>query len=187
MTKSEFLDALYSRLAGLPQSEIDDVMADYAQHFADGMAAGRSEAEIAAALGDPVRLARELRAEVGLRRWEEDRTPANFFAAMAGFLALIAVDFVFLLPLVAALMLFTLIMGIVLIALCVAGLALLAKLFSWEGLFVFKSIGRILSGVGLLGIGVGGGALLLMTVDYVVRLLGRYARLHYVLLNKAAV
>ncbi|WP_410925471.1 HAAS signaling domain-containing protein, partial [Pseudomonas aeruginosa] len=38
MTKSEFLDALYSRLAGLPQSEIDDVMADYAQHFADGMA-----------------------------------------------------------------------------------------------------------------------------------------------------
>jgi uncharacterized membrane protein len=187
MTKSEFLDALYSRLAGLPQSEIDDVMADYAQHFADGMAAGRSEAEIAAALGDPVRLARELRAEVGLRRWEEDRTPANFFAAMAGFLALIAVDFVFLLPLVAALMLFTLIMGIVLIALCGAGLALLAKLFSWEGLFVFKSIGRILSGVGLLGIGVGGGALLLMTVDYVVRLLGRYARLHYVLLNKAAV
>jgi uncharacterized membrane protein len=185
MTKSEFLDTLYRRLAGLPPSEIDDVMADYAQHFADGLAAGRSEAEIAQALGDPVRLARELRAEVGLRRWEEERTPANFFAAMAGFLALIAVDFVFLLPLVAALMLFTLIMGIVLVALCVAGLALLAKLFSWEGLFVFKSIGRILSGVGLLGIGVGGGALLLMMVDYVVRLLGRYARLHYVLLNKA--
>ena len=68
-------------------------------HFAEGMAAGRSEAEIAAALGDPQRLARELRAEAGLRRWETARTPANFFAAMAGFLALIAVDFVFLLPL----------------------------------------------------------------------------------------
>ena len=69
--------------------------------------------------------------------------------------------------------------------LCVAGLALLAKLFSWEGLFVFKSITRILYGVGLLGVGIGGGALLLMMVDYVVRLLGRYARLHYALLNKA--
>ena len=179
MTRSEFLDILHSRLAGLPPSEIDDVMADYAQHFADGMAAGRSEAEIAEALGDPMRLARELRAEVGLRRWEEDRTPANFFAALAGFLALIAVDFVFLLPLVAGLMLFTLIASIVLIALCVAGVALLAKLFS------FKSITRILYGVGLLGVGIGGGALLLMMVDYVVRLLGRYARLHYVLLNKA--
>jgi uncharacterized membrane protein len=185
MTKSEFLDTLHRRLAGLPQHEIDDVMADYAQHFADGMAAGRSEAEIAEALGDPLRLARELRAEVGLRRWEEERTPANFFAALAGFLALIAVDFVFLLPLVAGLMLFTLIAGIVLIALSVAGVVLLAKLFSWEGLFVFKSITRTLYGVGLLGVGIGGGALLLMMVDYVVRLLGRYARLHYVLLNRA--
>ena len=95
-------------------------------------------------------------------------------------------DFVFLLPLVAGLMLFTLIAGIVTIVLCVAGLVLLAKLFSWEGLFVFKSITRILYGVGLLGVGIGGGALLLMMVDYVVRLLGRYARLHYVLLNKAS-
>ena len=187
MTRNEFLDALSRRLAGLPQSEIDDVMADYAQHFADGMAAGRSEAEIAAALGDPVRLARELRAEVGMRRWEEDRTPANFFAAMAGFLALIAVDFVFLLPLVAGLMLFTLLAGVAMIVLCVVGLALLAKLFSWEGMFVFKSITRFLYGVGLLGVGIGGGALLLMMVDHVVRLLGRYARLHYTLLNKASV
>jgi uncharacterized membrane protein len=185
MTRTEFLDTLHRRLGGLPQAEIDDVMADYAAHFAEGMAAGRSEAEIAEALGDPLRLARELRAEVGLRRWEEERTPGNFFAALAGFLALVAVDFVFLLPLVAGLMLFTLIAGIVLIALSVAGLALLAKLFSWEGLFVFKSLTRTLYGVGLLGIGIGGGALLLMMVDYVVRLLGTYARLHYTLLNRA--
>ncbi|OYW97171.1 MAG: hypothetical protein B7Z12_22070, partial [Caulobacter vibrioides] len=32
---------------------------------------GRTEAEAAAALGDPDRLARELRADAGLRRWEE--------------------------------------------------------------------------------------------------------------------
>ena len=185
MTRTEFLDTLHRRLGGLPQAEIDDVMADYAAHFAEGMAAGRSEAEIAEALGDPLRLARELRAEVGLRRWEEERTPGNFFAALAGFLALVAVDFVFLLPLVAGLMLFTLIAGIVLIALSVAGLALLAKLFSWEGLFVFKSLTRTLYGLGLLGVGIGGGALLLMMVDYVVRLLGKYARLHYTLLNRA--
>ena len=46
-------------------------------------------------------------------------------------------------------------------------------------------LSRILGGLGLLGIGVGGGALLLMMIDYVVRLLGRFARLHYTLLNKA--
>ena len=111
--------------AACRQAEIDDLLADYATHFADGMAAGRSEAEIAAALGDPMRLARELRAEAGLRRWETERTPANFFAVLFGFVALIAVDFVFLLPLLGGLVLFTLIAGIVLLALCVAGLVLL--------------------------------------------------------------
>ena len=41
MTKLEFLDTLRRRLVGMPQAEIDDVIADYATHFADGMAAVR--------------------------------------------------------------------------------------------------------------------------------------------------
>ena len=184
MNRSEFLDTLHRRLGGLPRSEIDDVMADYAQHFADGLAAGRSEVEIAAALGDPVRLARELRAEVGMRRWEEERTPANFFAAMAGFLALMAVDFVFLLPLLAALALFTFVAGLVMLGLCIAGFALTLRLFHLDHGLSLGYLTRILSGVGLLGLGVGGGALLLMAVDYGVRLLGRFARLHYTLLER---
>lgn len=185
MTRLEFLDTLRRRLAGLPATEIDELIADYATHFADGMAAGRSEAEIAQALGDPIRLARELRAEAGFRRWETERTPASFFAVLFGFLALVAVDFVFLLPLLGGLALFTLIAGIVLLALCVAGVVLLAKLFSWDGLFTVHSLARKLSGLGLLGVGIGGGALLLMMIDYVVRLLGKFARLHYTLLNQA--
>ena len=186
MTKTEFLDTLHRRLAGLPPSEIDDLMADYAAHFADGMAAGRSEAEIAAALGDPMRLARELRAEAGFRRWETARTPANFFAVLFGFLALIAVDFVFLLPLLGALALFAFVAGLVLLALCIAGFAVLMQLFSWDhGLFAGHFISRTFSGIGLLGVGVGGAALLLMMIDYVVRLLGKFARLHYALLDRA--
>ena len=72
-----------------------------------------------------------------------------------------------------------------LLALCVAGVVLLAKLFSWDGLFAVHSLARKLSGLGLLGVGIGGGALLLMMIDYVVRLLGKFARLHYALLNRA--
>lgn len=185
MSRLEFLDTLRRRLAGLPPAEIDDLVADYATHFADGMAAGRSEAEIAQALGDPMRLARELRAEAGFRRWESERTPASFFAVLFGFVALIAVDFVFLLPLLGGLVLFTLIAAIVLLALCIAGVVLLARLFSWDGLFAFHSLVRKLSGLGLLGVGIGGGALLLLMIDYVVRLLGKFARLHYTLLNQA--
>ena len=184
MTRAEFLDTLRRRLAGLPPSEIDELVGDYATHFADGMAAGRSEAEIAAALGDPARLARELRAEAGLRRWESARTPANFYAAMIGFMALIAVDFMFLLPLLGALALAVLAVGLVMLGLCVAGLVLMMKLFSFHGLSL-GYLTRILSGIGLLGLGAGGGALLVMAVDYVVRLLARFARLHYTLLQRS--
>lgn len=185
MTRLEFLDTLRRRLAGLPPAEIDDLVGDYATHFTDGRAAGRSEAEIAEALGDPIRLARELRAEAGLRRWETARTPANFFAVLFGFLALIAVDFVFLLPLLGALVLFTFVAGVVALALCVAGLALMARLLHWDQLFSLQSMARSFAGIGLLGFGIGGGALLMMMVDYMVRLLGKFARLHYELLNKA--
>ncbi len=185
MTRLEFLDTLRRRLAGLPPAEIDDLVGDYATHFTDGMAAGRGEAEIAEALGDPLRLARELRAEAGLRRWETARTPANFFAVLFGFLALIAVDFVFLLPLLGALVLFTFVAGVVAVVLCVVGLALMARLLHWDQLFSLQSMARSFAGIGLLGFGIGGGALLMLMVDYMVRLLGKFARLHYELLNKA--
>jgi uncharacterized membrane protein len=149
------------------------------------VAAGRNETEIAAALGDPMRLARELRAEAGFRRWEEARTPANFFAVLFGFLALIAVDFVFLLPLLGGLALFALLAGIALLALCIAGLVLMMRLFQLDHGLSLHYLSRILTGVGLLGLGIGGGALLALAIDYIVRLLGKFARLHYTLLTQA--
>ncbi|HEY2873371.1 MAG TPA: DUF1700 domain-containing protein [Reyranella sp.] len=186
MTQDEFLSILHDRLRGLPPAEIEELMDDYASHFAEGLAAGRSEAEIAAALGDPARLARELRAEAGLRRWESARTPANFYAAMLGFLALIAVDFMFLLPLLGALALATLALGLAMVGLCIAGLALSLRMFHLDHGLSLGYLTRILSGVGLIGLGVGGGAALLMAVDYVVRLLARFARLHYTLLERSS-
>ena len=185
MTQDEFLSILHDRLRGLPPAEIEELMDDYASHFAEGMAEGRSEAEIAAALGDPVRLARELRAEAGLRRWETARTPANFYTAMIGFLALIAVDFMFLLPLLGALALVALALGLAMVGLCIAGLALSMRMFHLDHGLSLGYLTRILGGVGLIGLGVGGGALLLMAVDYVVRLLARFARLHYTLLERS--
>ena len=185
MTRAEFLDTLRRRLSGLPPSEIDELVGDYATHFADGMAAGRREAEIAEALGDPMRLARELRAEAGFRRWEESPTPGNFFAVLFGFLALIAVDFVFLLPLLGGFALFVLIAAVVQIALCIAGLVMVAKIFQLNHGLGLNYIAHILGGLGLLSLGVGGSSLLLLIVDYVVRALGKFARLHYTLLDKA--
>lgn len=181
MKKTDFLDILCRRLSGMPESEIDEIIADYARHFEDGIAAGRSEEEIASALGDPMRLARELRAEAGFRRWEQSRTPANFAVAVFGFVALVAVDFVFLLPVLAILALLTMIGGIVAVMLGLIGLVLVLR----AGLFGLHSLARAMAGLGLLGFGIGGGALLVILVDWVVRLLSKYARLHYTLLRHA--
>lgn len=179
MTRIQFLETLERRLAGMPEEEIDDIVGDYAIHFEDGFAAGRSEMEIAVALGDPARLARELKAESGFRRWERTRTPANFGAAMLGFLALVAVDFIFLLPALAVVTLVVLLAGVAMIVMGVVGFVVLAKLFS------HASLVGMLSGVGMVASAIGGGALLLLLVDGLVRLLGRFARLHYSLLGRA--
>ena len=73
MNKAAFLRCLRDGLAGLPAQDIDEILADYAAYFDEAHASGRSEEDVAAALGDPKRLARELRAETGLRRWENHR------------------------------------------------------------------------------------------------------------------
>ncbi len=185
MTKNEFLNTLRRRLAGVPAAEIEDVIADYATHFADGIASGRTEEEIAAALGDPMRLARELRAEAGFRKWELARTPANFLGLLFGLLALVAVDFVFLLPVLGALLLFAFISIVVVGALCVAGVAILIGLMPGSA-HIGGWLIHILLGIGFLGFGVGGGALLFLIMGVVVKALSHFVRLHFTLINRAS-
>ena len=98
MTRQAFMARLLEGLRGLPPTTQADIVADYNNHFAEGAAAGRSEADVAASLGDPGRLARELRAEIGLRRWEEQRSPAAGASAVFAVLGLGAIDILILLP-----------------------------------------------------------------------------------------
>ena len=53
MNRAMFLSELRMGLSGLPQSEIEETIADYEAHFSEGLAAGRSEAAIANAWAIP--------------------------------------------------------------------------------------------------------------------------------------
>jgi uncharacterized membrane protein len=184
MNRSQFLSALRQGLSGLPAEEVDEIISDYDAHFTEGLAAGRSEESVAAALGHPARLVRELRAEAGLRRWEEKRSPGNLVTALIALVALVAVDLIFLLPVlfVVAIVLFAL--GVAALAVVVAGIAVVASLFSWgDFTTIANAIARAFTGVGLVAGGIGSGALLLLILDALVRVLGRYARLHYQILS----
>jgi uncharacterized membrane protein len=184
MNRDAFLCILSDGLEGLPAHEIDDILADYAAYFDEAHASGRSEAEVAAALGDPRRLARELRAESGLRRWENHRSLGNSATVLLALGGLAAVDILFLLPLLLVAMLAMFVMGLVVFVLGIVGIGLLLSLVK---IGHFASIAaivlRAMAGIGLIGASMGCAALLAFALNGAVKMLGNYARLHYRLLK----
>ncbi|WP_419253047.1 DUF1700 domain-containing protein [Caulobacter sp. ErkDOM-YI] len=183
LTQSEFMSRLRRGLAGLPATTIADIVADHEAHFADAMAEGRSEAEAAAALGDPDRLARELRADAGLRRWEEAKNPAAAGAAIIALIGLGAIDIMFLLPML---------MGV--LAALFGFLVAVVALFVSGG-FVFAMgplaappggpLTALLAGVGLMAGATFLGALLTIVTVGLFNAVVWYGRLHFRLLKPA--
>jgi len=82
MGKLEYLDALKRAMGGLAPEVQAKTLAYYEQRFIDGLAAGRSEAEIAQDLDDPKKIALTLRASTHLHAFEQKRNPANLLRLM---------------------------------------------------------------------------------------------------------
>jgi uncharacterized membrane protein len=184
MNRVAFLTHLNEGLAGLGEQEIDEILADYIAYFDEALASRRSEEEVATALGDPRRLARELRAETGLRRLENHGSVSNSGSALLALGGLAAVDIVLLLPLLFAVTLTVLVIGLVTLVLGIIGIGLLLSLFK---LAQFASIAAIVlraaAGIALITASAGVGALLVFGLSRAVKMLGGYARLHYRLLK----
>jgi uncharacterized membrane protein len=183
MTRQEFLRRLKVGLVGLPTTTAAEIVSDYETHFDDGLAAGRSEAEVAAALGDPDRLARELRAEAGAQRWHQEKNPSAAAAAVFAVLGLGAIDILILLPIL---------MGVIgtIFGFFIAAIALF---FSGGAVMVagpFAAppggpLAAILFGLGLMAAATTIGALLAIVSVWLVNGLVWFARLHYRLLKPA--
>ena len=186
MNRANFLAQLRAGLSGLHQSDINDVIADYESHFADGVADGRTEDEVAAALGDPARLARELLAEIGFKRSEQERSAGNFFGVVLALIGLATIDILFLLPILG--MMLAVFFGVTLVCVgCVIGGGILLGnlMLGGDGLMMGNQTLQMLTSIGLLSGGIGGGALLLLVLDWVARGLIKYARLHFRLFKSA--
>jgi uncharacterized membrane protein len=180
MTRDAFLRTLRLALKGLPPHEIDEIVADYDAHFAESGPSGRSEHDVAAALGDPAKIARELRADIGLRRFEADWSLPNMVAAMMALAGLAFVDIFFLLPLFIITIFVVFGLAVALVAIGGVGVKIIftTLLFHFGGP-ITPVIARLLIGGGLVSCLIGGGALLLMGLGMGIRILGHYARLHF--------
>jgi uncharacterized membrane protein len=183
MTRQAFMARLMEGLRGMPPTAQAEIIADYNNHFNEGAAAGRSEADVAAGLGDPGRLARELRAEAGLRRWEEQRTASAGASAVFAVLGLGAIDILILLPIL---------MGVG-SAIFGVGIAVIAIFFAGGVVFAagpFSGLpggagAAVLAGIGMMAGAASLGAVLSIITIGLVNALVWYGRLHYRLLKPA--
>ncbi len=177
MTRSEFLDQLRRGLSGMPQATIDDIVADYDTHFADALAAGRKETDVAEALGNPARLARELRAEAGMKSWETSKSPSSASSAILGIIGLGALDILILLPIFSSLV--GTLVGIFAAAI---GLFIGGGVVFAGGPFMGLPggvFGALLGGFGLMAGALAIGLLALAATIGLVNATVWYARLHY--------
>jgi uncharacterized membrane protein len=99
VSRVDFIRRLKKGLHQLPAETAAAMLADYESYFAEGARAGRAEEELTEALGNPSRLAAELRLDFDLRRWQTDQGVRSAARTISGVLRLGVFDFFLLLPL----------------------------------------------------------------------------------------
>jgi len=178
--RAGFLATLRAGLRGTPASSVDEIIADYSAHFDEGVAANRSDAEIATALGDPLALADELRLELSIEKFEAAPSTRSAAQVIGGAIAIGALNTLLLCIVAPLLALLTL---AALIAILTAAGTGLWFLFAGASFGLPGGIGTpVLCGLGLLAAAVSMTALLLLGGRALVSAVARLARLNYRLL-----
>src|SRR5450830_152396 len=98
MGKTDCLDALKRAMAGLAPAVQAKTLAYYEQRFVDGVAAGRSEQEVAAELDAPARIAMTLRASSHMAAFEQKKNPASFLRMLVSGLGLAIFNLLMVVP-----------------------------------------------------------------------------------------
>ncbi|MFA8437759.1 HAAS signaling domain-containing protein [Pueribacillus sp. YX66] len=97
MTKAEFLQALERELQKLKDYEREEILYDFEEHFAAGLAEGKREDEIASDLGDPKIIAKELLVDYRVTQAETEKSVKNIFQAMIATISLSFFNLIFVL------------------------------------------------------------------------------------------
>jgi uncharacterized membrane protein len=159
MNKQEYIETLRHYLAPLPEDERNELLRDYEAHFEYGQQNGKTEAEIARELGDPLALARDT---VGadflpLPPWAPRRTDIPRFIGVS--ILLIFMNLMFAIPIFASI-------WAAFISVCVATVAaVLAPVAFVVEIALFGDFipGKLFAVIGMTGIGM----LLAVAVRYI--------------------
>lgn len=139
MTKEQFMLTLKEEMRGLRQQAVEDILYDYEEHFAIGQDKGKSEAEIATALGNPREIAAQYRLQRAVRQAEESKAPRNLLRAIFAGVGMGLFNLIFVLGVYLAL--FGVLIGLLIsaVAVCAAGFLVMLKSFI-PGLFMWVNV-----------------------------------------------
>ncbi|ABC38556.1 hypothetical protein BTRA_487 [Burkholderia thailandensis USAMRU Malaysia  len=156
MKQDAFIQRLRQALGSLPKRDVDEIVADYREYIGDALSAGRAEEDVIAALGDPEKLARELKAQANFRQWEERRSFGNLMRVVGSIAGLGLLHLILLVPFLLYMLVLT--TGYVFFgALTVAGLVTLVA-FGSHYVFGTPVPGVLPFGGGAAQVGVAGAA-----------------------------
>jgi uncharacterized membrane protein len=118
-TEKEYLNILRDRLTGyLSGEDLDEILEEYAGHFAIGKSRGRTEEELCMALGSPEDVAKEIRAAYLIHKAEQTKSASTIWQATQATTSLHGIS--------RAVLIFPFILGIVVFGLVfIAGLAMI--------------------------------------------------------------
>jgi uncharacterized membrane protein len=176
MTRQQFIASLRGGLSGLSPATIEEIVSDYEGHFSEGMAAGRSETEVAEALGDPARHAREIRAEAGLKRWETERSATSAAGAVFAVLGLGALDLIVAIPFLTSIG--GVILAFFMVAVALFGVGAVCMVAGPFWIAGGPPAAIVLAGMGMMSLGVFFGAGTTLCTIGIINALVWYGRLH---------
>lgn len=87
MKKADYINEIRNNLRNMPSGEVEDIIRDQEEHIREAMAAGRSEEDVIARLGDPKAFAANLTAELKI---QEVQNSTNLKSQLKGTLGAVA-------------------------------------------------------------------------------------------------
>ena len=159
MNKFEFMNVLSTDLKRLPEADKADVLYDYEEHFTIGLEQGKSEEEIAKALGDPRAIAKQFNVDTMLEQAAETKSVGNITRAVFAIAGLGFFNLVFVLGPYIGLVAVLIALFASAFALTISGIAIILTAIAAPALPDFISLGGInpgviiFSGIGITALG----------------------------------
>ncbi len=94
MTKNEYLAILYEHLKNMSETEKQDIVSEYENHFIEGLNDGKTEQQIVKMLGHPKDMAKAINTESAVGEAEKHKGLSNTGQAIITVLGLSIINFI---------------------------------------------------------------------------------------------